>query len=122
MWFHICEKMAYVSTKLLSEKITKTITIKNMKAFTILADSGDKSSSLCRFLRPHFQDSFLKFFFFFSSLNSKMSKGMCKPCLNKGRIVSVLYSVIVHFVVFFCVGDFVVVKYFILIGGVTQRI
>ena len=43
-----------------------------------MADSGDKTSSSGRFLRPHFLNSFYStIFFLFSTTNFKMSRNMC---------------------------------------------
>ena len=52
-----------MSTKLLLEKMqklkkTKTKTKKQWKCLQSFADSGDKTSSSGRFLRPYFENSF----------------------------------------------------------------
>ena len=72
------KKIDYVSTQLLLEKVqqNKTNNKNPLMRSQSLADSGDKNSSSCKFLIPHFQNSFP--FFFFSSINSKMSRHMCK--------------------------------------------
>ena len=62
--------MAYVSTKIFLKKS------KEKKRSQSLADSGDKTSSSCRFLRPHYEISFPYTICF--TLNSKMSRNMCK--------------------------------------------
>ena len=76
--------MVYVSSKLFLEKREKLRkTNKNLKPWMcsqLLADSGDKTSSSCRFLRPHFQTVCSKQLFLFSILHSKMSINMCKMC------------------------------------------
>ena len=43
-----------------------------------MADSGDKTSSSGGFLRPNFKKSFPKQVLLFSTLNSRMSRKMCK--------------------------------------------
>ena len=50
MWPQICETVAYWSTKSLYEK--------EEEEKKKMAASGDKTSSSCGFLRPHFQNSF----------------------------------------------------------------
>ena len=46
-----------------------------------MANSGDKTSSSCRYLRPDFHNSFPYFFIlFFFILNSKMSRNIRKLC------------------------------------------
>ena len=43
-----------------------------------MANSGDQTSSSGRFLRPHLKTVFSKYFFLFSTFNSKMSRNMHK--------------------------------------------
>ena len=61
------KKIDYVSIKLLLEKSAKTKKKKNAKPgkrLKSLADFGDKTSSSCKFLRPHFENSFSQTIFF----------------------------------------------------------
>ena len=61
MWSQICEKIAYVSTKLRLKKCAKTKKKrrrKKLKHLQSVADSGDKTISSRGFLRPHLQNSF----------------------------------------------------------------
>ena len=71
------QKIAYMSKKLLLEKSAKAKK-KPWKHLQSLADSGDKTSSPGRFLRPHFQNSFPWTIFLFSTPNSKMSRNTRK--------------------------------------------
>ena len=60
--FRFKRKMAYVSTKPLLEKSAKTkkkLNAKLWKSLKSLADFGDITTSAGKFLRPHFQNSFL---------------------------------------------------------------
>ena len=53
----LCEKIAYVSTKILLEKSEQTDNKKKWKRLQSLADSGDKTSSSRGFLIPHLKNS-----------------------------------------------------------------
>ena len=80
------EKIAYVSTKLILEKVQKTG--KNLKKkhkkkhLESLSDSGDKTSSSDRFLRPNFKTVFSKLFFCFLLLAPKFLE-TCVYCTTK---------------------------------------
>ena len=62
---NVVSDLTYVSTKLLLEKSAKTKKTKTKKKHLQSSDSGDKTSSSGRFLRPHFQNSFPPQFLFF---------------------------------------------------------
>ena len=84
MWFQICEKMAYVSTKLILEKSVKTNklikTKNNENIYNIWRILGTKLVLLVDFCDHIFKTVFPKQFYLFSTLNSTMSQNMCKWC------------------------------------------
>ena len=60
IWSQVGGKVAYLFAKQLHKKRAKSKKNqinKNIKVSTILADSGDKTSTSRGFLRPHFQKS-----------------------------------------------------------------
>ena len=77
MWSQICDEMAYVFTKLL-----KTKSAKIKKYIYIYKKKHESVHDLWKILGTKLvlQNSFPLFSLLFSTLNSRMSRNMCKLC------------------------------------------